>query len=117
MIREQGVVFQNPSLGGEGDDEEEAVCCGVLETNAGTGSDLQFCADLVSSSVWELPYVPDLILFVVVLILVILRHCPGMHPRLPQSVLGSQLLLILQVIQQNHRATAAKIPRGLLLLL
>ena len=46
MIREQGVVFQNPSLGGEGDDGEEAVCCGVSETNAGTGSDLQFCADL-----------------------------------------------------------------------
>ena len=85
----------NLRLGGEGNNGEEAVCRGVSDTNAGTGSDLQCCADLVSSSLWGLPYVPDLVLFLVVLVLVILRHCPGVHPQLPRFVLWSQLPFIL----------------------
>lgn len=85
----------NLRLGREGNNGEEAVGHGVLDTNAGTGSELQLCAELASSSSWGLPYVPNLILFVVILVLVILRHCPGVHPQPPQSVLWAQLLLIL----------------------
>lgn len=80
-----------------------------LDTDAGVGSrDLQFGADLCSSFLWALPYVPHLVLFVIILVLIVLRHGPGMHPQLPQFVLA--LLLVLEVIQQDHRAAAAKIP-------
>lgn len=63
----------------------------------------------VSSPLWALPYVPDLILFVVVLILIVLCHRPGMHPQLPQFVLWSQLPCVLQVVQEDHGAPAAKV--------
>lgn len=100
----------NLRLGREGNSGDEAVCCGVLDTNAGTGSDLPLCASLGSSSLWGLPYVPNLILLVVVLVLIILRNCPDVHPCLPPLVLGAQLPFILQVIQEDDRAAAAKIP-------
>ncbi|OBS68363.1 hypothetical protein A6R68_03095 [Neotoma lepida] len=81
---------------------------GVLDTNAGKGSDLQICAKSVSSSSRALPYVPNLVFFVIVFVLVIFPHGPGMYPQLPLSVLRSQLPLVLQIIQQDHGATAAE---------
>lgn len=87
-----------------------------LEKDAGVGScDLQSVPIRVLLPA-ALPYVPDLILFVIVLILVILRHRPGVHSQLSRSVLSPQLLLLLEVIQQDHGAATAKVPRGFLFL-
>lgn len=47
---------------------------------------------------WTLPYVASLLVFVIVSVLVVLSHSPGVHPWLPLSVLWSQLSLILQII-------------------
>lgn len=99
MLWGQEVVSQTSGRVQRATMEKRPWCCGVLlDTNAGVGSDLQFCVHLVSSSRWGLPYVPDLVLFVVILVLIILCHCPGVHPQLAQSVLWSQLPFILQVI-------------------
>lgn len=116
MLWGQGGVFQALGQEQRATMEKKPWCCGVLDTNAGTGSDLQLCAKLVSSASRGLPQVPDAVLLVVLLVLLVLGHGPGVHPRLPRSVCWSRLPLILQVIQQDHGATAAEIPGGFLLL-
>lgn len=100
-------VFQTLALVQRATAEKRPAGLRVLDTNAGKGSDLQICAKSVSSSSWALPYVPDLVFFVIVFVLVIFPHGPGVYPQLPLLVLWCQLPLVLQIIQQDHGAAAA----------
>lgn len=90
-----GRGLPNLSPGTERTAEERPAGLGVLGTNAGKGSNLQICAKSMSSPSWALPYVPNLVFLVIVFVLVIFPHSPGVHPQLPLSVLWSQLSLVL----------------------
>lgn len=89
---EEGLPNLRP--GTESNRGEETPVPRSLRYNAGKGNDLQICVKSVSSSSWALPYVPDLVFFVVILILIIFPHGPGVHPQLPLFVLWSQLPLV-----------------------
>lgn len=88
---------------------------------------LQVCSELTGVPGWlmgeqvgaELPDVANLVIFVIFLVLVILNGPSGMDPAPPLFLPGPPTLswLLLLVIKENDGAPAAKIPRGLLVLL
>lgn len=89
---------------------------------------LQVCAELTGVPGWlmeeqvgaELPDVANLVIFVIFLVLVILDGPSGMDPAPPLLLPAPptpRWLLLLLVVKEKDATPAAKIPRGLLVLL